>query len=114
MADKLVGEDRGVVEHFDDIDGQRRYLRQHYTPERVRSLEVEVLDDEMGALAVGLDMAVLARHGQQQTKRAVYLKEAHVYRVAFWVVVHRVGRVGFRGRSGCGVSERQDSGWRLG
>jgi hypothetical protein len=49
-------------------------------------------------------MAVLvsaSRGGAETTKRAVYLKEAHVDLAAFWVVVHRVLVLRARRLCGC-------------
>jgi hypothetical protein len=59
MAYELIGEHRCVIEDFYDVDGQGRNLSKHHSPQRVRGLEVEVLDDEVGALVVGLYMAEL-------------------------------------------------------
>ena len=82
MAHKFVGEYRGVVENLNDIDGEGRDLSEHHPPQRVGRFKVEVLHDKVGALAVGLDMAVSAKSSPRlwrATKRAVYLEEAHVY-----------------------------------
>jgi hypothetical protein len=72
MAYKLVGKHRRVIEDFDDIDGKGGDLRKHHPPQRVGGLEVEVLDDEVGALVVGLNTAMLVDKSRP-TKRAVYL-----------------------------------------
>lgn len=60
MADELIGEHGGVVENFYDVDGDGWDLREHYPPQRVCCLEVEVLHNELCALVVGLHMTVLA------------------------------------------------------
>jgi hypothetical protein len=101
MTHKLIGEYGGVVEYFYDIDGQGRDLCKHHPPQRVCGLEVEVLDDEVGALVIGLRAAVLVDGPVAATKRAVYLQEAHVDCAAFWVVIHRVLLVKARRLCGC-------------
>lgn len=103
MAHELIGEDGGVVEDFDDIDGKGGDLCEHHPPQRVRSLEVEVLDDEVGALVVRLHItasASISRSRAETTKRAVYLKEAHVDLAALGIVVHRVLMLRARGLCG--------------
>lgn len=61
MADELVGKNGCIVEDFYDVDGKGGNLSEHHTAQRVGGFEIKVLDDEVGALAVCLRMAVLAR-----------------------------------------------------
>jgi hypothetical protein len=76
MAHELVGQDRGIVKDFDDVDGERRDLGQHDAPQRVGRLEVEVLDNKVGALVVGLCMAVsvAGRRDHWQSGRCTWRK----------------------------------------
>jgi hypothetical protein len=93
MAHKLIGEHGSVIVDFYDVDGNGRDLCKHHPPERVRSLEVEVLDNKVGSLIVSLRTNMLASESGScvvSTKRAVYLEKAHVDCAAFGVVIHRV------------------------
>lgn len=112
MAYEFIGEHGSVVDNFYNINGKGRDFSEHYSPQRVGGFEVEVLDDELGALVVGLHMTVLALcHPLLLTKRAVYLQEAHVDCAALGIVVHR-GQVltrrlgGAEGSGGGRVSTR--------
>ena len=121
MAYELVSQHGGVVDDFYDVDGERGDLGEHDPPQRVCGLEIEVLDDEVGALVIGLlSMAVLVGSDRlhvlgsnKVTKRAVYLEEAHVDCAAFWVVIHRVLGPWARGLSSRELFRRAEVSRRL-